>query len=167
MIKNFNIKFLPVILLLLLVFQIVDIKAVESYGVNNKYENVEIFNVKSSEKFPGKKGFLKRFFRKVSEKIKETKRKIVKKIKRRISKHNSRKNRMKGNLKERNRNLYNILLFSIIFVLIAGGILALFLYGIISSTIFLIISLVLGISAIVIALIYFSNRYIVKPHFRS
>ena len=140
-------------------------KAVDSNVKNNVHFNIE--NAKTNQILPDKKGFLKRFFKKIGEKIKETKRKIVKKVKRKISNCKAKRDVMKGNLRQRNRNLFNILVFSGLFLLIAGALTTLFLYGIIGSSIFLIFSLIMGISMIVIALIYFSNRYIIKPHYRS
>lgn len=140
-------------------------KAVDSNVKNNVHFNIE--NAKTNQILPDKKGFLKRFFKKIGEKIKETKRIIVKKVKRKISNRKAKRDVMKGNLRQRNRNLFNILVFSGLFLLIAGALTTLFLYGIIGSSIFLIFSLIIGILMIVIALIYFSNRYIIKPHYRS
>ncbi|RLD51602.1 MAG: hypothetical protein DRI94_05605 [Bacteroidetes bacterium] len=167
MIKNFNIKFLPVIILLMLIFYSFNIKAVEPEIKNKVHNNVEIESVKLQENLPAKNGFLKRFFKKANQKLKEIKRKIIKKIKRKVSKHRAKKDVMKGSLRQRNHNLFNILVFSGLFLLFAGGITALFYFAVISSSVFLVLSLILGITSLVIALIYFSGRYIVKPHFRS
>ncbi len=167
MIKNFNIKYLPVIFIFILTLYSVDINAAESVsGENNFVRKVEI-KQKQIERSALKKGFLKKKFKKISEKIKETKRRIIKKIKRFFSKRKAKKERMKSSFRNRHHNLFNILVFSGIFILLAAGIIALFLYGIINSSIFLILSLILIIPSIVIALIYFSNRYILKPHYRS
>ena len=167
MIKNFNIKFLPVIILLLLNFYSHDTKAFESDIKSKTHCNIEFENVKLKQKLPEKKGFLKRFFKKVTETVKETNRKIIKKIKRKFSKHKAKKDVMKGSFRHRNHNLFNILVFSGLFLLLACGITALFYFEVISSSVFLVLSLILGITSLVIALIYFSGRYIVKPHFRS
>ncbi len=168
MIKNFNIKYLPVIFIFILTLHSVDINAVDRVSDKNNFEKkVEIKQYSQIEKITFKKGFLKRFFRKISKNIKETKIRIVKRIKRIFSKRKAKKERMKSSFKNRHHNLFNILVFSGIFILLAAGIIALFLYGIINSSIFLILSLILIVPSIVIALIYFSNRYILKPHYRS
>ncbi len=167
MIKNFNIKILPVFFILFLNLYTFELKAVEKKIIkDNRYTVVQIHKAAEINKII-KKGFLKRFFKKTGEKVKEIKRRIVKKIKRFFSKRKAKKDRMKSSFKNRHHNLFNILIFSGIFFLLASGIAALFLSGIITSSIFIILSLALLIPSIVIALIYFSNRYIVKPHYRN
>ncbi|NOZ36169.1 MAG: hypothetical protein GXO80_12845 [Chlorobi bacterium] len=168
MIKNFNIKYLPVILIFILTLYSVEIMAVQANpGNNNSAGGVEIVKQQKTNNLPLKKRFLKRLVKKIAENFKETKRKIVKRVKRIFSKRKAKKERMKSSFRHRHHNLFNILVFLSIFLLLTCGIIALFYFTVISSAVFLILSLILGITTCVIALIYFSGRYIVRPHFKS
>ncbi len=166
MIKNFSIKYLPVILLFFIIFYSVNIKAVETVEKNNSSDYIEIKKVKNIESI-NKKGFIKRVLRKVAENIKKTGRRVSNKIKRFFSKRKAKKERMRSSFRNRNHNLFNILIYTGIFLLITGLFTFLFLSSVINFALFLILILAIGISTIVIALIYFSNRYILKPHYRS
>ncbi len=168
MIKNFNIKYLPVILIFILTLYSVNIIAVQANpGNNNSAGGVEIVKQQKTNNLPLKKRFIKRLVKKISENFKETKRKIVKRVKRIFSKRKAKKERMKSSFRNRNQNLFNILVFSAVFLLITGLLVFLYFSSVISSVFFLILMLAIGISSIVIALIYFSSRYILKPHYRS
>ncbi len=165
MIKNFNIKYLPVIFIFFMNFYSAEIKALESLRKNDNLNYVEIKQTELTET-AFKKGFIKRVFGKISEKVKKISRTVTRKIKRTFSKRKAKKERMRSGLRKRNKNLFNILVFSGIFILITGLFAFLYFSSVISSTFFLISMLVIGISTIVVALIYLSNRYIVKPHYR-
>jgi len=119
------------------------------------------------------KGFLKRIVKKIKEGTKKVYRKSVNKIKRLFSKRKSQKDRMRTNFKDRKRNLFNVLIFNLIFIAAAALIVfgSLYLYLNLGLIIGLYLLYFLGIalflSALVISLIYFSNRYILKQRFRS
>ncbi len=167
MIKNFSIKYLPVILLVFMIFYSFNIKAIETVEKNSNLNYVEIKKADVSEKSEFKKGFLKRIMKKVSEKVKETSRTVIRRIKRIFSKRKAKKERMRSSFRNRNHNLFNILVFSGIFILITGLFTFLYFSSLIGLTFFLISMIAIGISTIVVALIYFSNRYILKPHYRK
>lgn len=153
-------RYIPLLLVLLLIFNSFIAKAIE---VDTKIiSNKEIVKKDKIEK----KGFLKKLYRKISEKVKKTKQKIVRKLKRIIAKRKARKNKMRGSLKHRNRNLFNVLLYSSIFLLFASLITALLYYSIITFNLFLALAIILTVTTLVVALIYFSKRYTVKPNFK-
>ncbi len=165
MIKSISIKNTPVIFIVLFILYASDINAAESVPKGTKGSDTEVALKINSKHNIEKGGFLKRIFRNISEKVKETKQRITKKIKRKISKKQARKNRTKLSLKKRNKNLFNILTFSLIFFLIAGTLIFLLLNSFINYTLFLVLSIIISLTAIVIALIYFSGRYVIKPHY--
>ena len=166
MIKNFNIKYLPVIFLFFINFYSANIKAVETVKKNNNFNYVEIKKTEVTETV-FKKGFIKRAFKKIAEKVKKISRTVTRRIKRISSKRKAKKERMRSSFRNRNKNVFNILVFSGIFILIVGLFAFLYFSSVISSLLFLISMITIGISTIVIALIYFSRRYILKPHYRS
>ncbi len=129
-------------------------KSIEGFTVQAKYNDY----LKDTQK-----GFIKRIVQKIKEGTKKIYRKSVNKIKRLFSKRKSKKDRMRTNFKDRKRNLFNILLFSLIFI--AAAALIVFLGLNIGLYLMYILGIILIITAIVIALIYFSGRYILKPRF--
>jgi len=156
-------KFSRYILLLLVLLLTFNSYLAEAAEVNNIIiSNKEVIKKDKIEK----KGFLKKLYRKISEKVKKTKQKIVRKFKRQIAKRKARKNIMRGSVKQRNKNLYNVLIYSIMFLLFASLITVLLYYSIITFNIFLVLAIILTVTTTVIALIYFSRRYTVKPNFK-
>ena len=156
-------KFSRYILLLFVLLLTFNSYLAEAAEVNNIIiSNKEVIKKDKIEK----KGFLKKLYRKISEKVKKTKQKIVRKFKRQIAKRKARKNIMRGSVKQRNKNLYNVLIYSIMFLLFASLITVLLYYSIITFNIFLVLAIILTVTTIVIALIYFSRRYTVKPNFK-
>lgn len=139
-------------------------------GNNNLIDNVEkkedITKTVSTEK-----GFIKRVFKKIKSGISKVYKRIVKRIKRKVSKRKSKKDKNKGSLRNRNKNLFNILIFSAVFIL-SGALILLssyYFYFVLGSVLGLIIFYGLGIAllvtSLVIGLIYFSRRYIQKPRY--
>jgi len=156
-------KFSRYILLLFVLLLTFNSYLAEAAEVNNIIiSNKEVIKKDKIEK----KGFLKKLYRKISEKVKKTKQKIVRKFKRQIAKRKARKNIMRGSVKQRNKNLYNVLIYSIMFLLFASLITVLLYYSIITFNIFLVLAIILTVTTTVIALIYFSRRYTVKPNFK-
>lgn len=155
-------KLLPILFVLLIAFNSFSIKAAEVCTSKKIYSK----NIIKKEDDILRKGFFKRLYNKVSEKVKKTKQKIVRKFKRHSAKRKAKKNRTKGSLKHRNKNLYNVLIYSSIFLLFSGLISALLYFSIITFNIFLILAIIATVTTIVIALIYFSQRFTVKPNFK-
>lgn len=146
------------------------VKAIEVDMNKHKMQKIQTKDIKISSIYIDK-GFFKRFVEKVKTKISKFYRKIINKFKRKVSKRKSKQSRMKSGFKDRCRNLYNILLFSVIFVVSAAVIIfgSLYLYLTLGLTAGLYLLYILGIglfiSALVISLIYFSKRYILKPRY--
>ncbi len=144
--------------------------AENSSVINIENTHVKDYNYKTAKT---DKGFVKKFARKVKTGIVNAYRKVINKKKRIFSKRRSKKDRMRANFKDRRGNLFNVLLFSFIFIaataLIVFGSLYLYLnLGLIIGLYLLyILGIALLLSAFVISLIYFSNRFILKPKFRS
>jgi len=159
------IKYLTLLFVIFFVFSTFKLNAVESLQVENSIANYEL-NETLAQIAPLDKGFLKRMYRKVSEKIRKTRLSIVKKVKRIFSKKKAKKNRTRASLKNRNRNLYNILIFSGLFILVAALFSLLFIYSLISLKLFIILGITLAVLTIVIGLIYFSKRFTIKPNFK-
>ncbi len=124
---------------------------------NQKYKNSYIVKKTNLEPY-----LLGRIF----IKIKKTKNSIIRKIKRKISKRKSKKKIMRSGFRKRNKKWFNILVFSGIIVLTVGILFSLLYFSIINSIFFTVSLIAIGVTTIVLALIYFSNRFIRKPNFK-
>lgn len=167
--RNMHFKFyIKGFIICLIVLNVIPAKASDSFLKQNSTK-VFINNSESRIQSNKNKGLIKQFIRKIKEKSIKEFRKIKNKIRRIFSKKKSKKDRMRSNFKNRNRNLYNILIFSLIFFSAAGLIVLLSYYlyftlGLMLGLyLFYILGLSLIISAVVISLIYLSGRYTRKP----
>ena len=164
---------LPGFLTLILISLTININAADTTVKNETIEESAVQAKFKDYLNDSRKGFIKRIVKKIKEGTKKVYRKSVNKIKRIFSKQKSKKNRMRTNFKDRKSNLFNILLFSLLFIAAAALIVfaSLYLYlnlGLILGLYLLyVLGIVLLISALVISLIYFSNRFVLKPKFRS
>ena len=155
---------LPGFLTLILISLTININAADTTVKNETIEESAVQAKFKDYLNDSRKGFIKRIVKKIKEGTKKVYRKSVNKIKRIFSKRKSKKDRMRTNFKDRKRNLFNILLFSLIFI--AAAALVVFLGLNIGLYLIYILGIILIITAIVIALIYFSGRYILKPKIR-
>ncbi len=158
-------RYFPLLFILLFVFGTFKLSAVESLQVENSIINYELKDAKA-QVAPLDKGFFKRMYRKVSEKVRKARLSMVKKVKRVFSKKKARKNRTRSSLKNRNRNLYNVLIFSGLFLLVAALFSLLFIYSLITLKLLIILGIALVVATAVIGLIYFSRRFTIKPNFK-
>ncbi|MCF6366318.1 MAG: hypothetical protein L3J35_08960 [Bacteroidales bacterium] len=160
-------SYIPVLFIAFLFILPMNVEATEATINIKETFNVEINKSELRGEKTTDKGFIKKIIIKIKNKVKKVYRKIANKIKRKISKRKSKKDKMKSSFKNRNRNLYNIIIFGAIFCLLAALIItAYFIFqGTVLASIMLGLGIGLLIAAIVISLIYFSKRYILKPNY--